>query len=205
MPALAIAALAGLATMLMVGRFRDEAAAPSEAGCIIEGADLVGGPISLSDTLNQPVTQADFAGEPAVVYFGFTNCPDACPTAMYLLAEALKLPGGYDAQPILITVDPERDTPEVLGRYIHTDGFPDGLDGLTGTPEQIDAAAAAFRVVHQKSPIEGAPANVYNVDHTSFLYVLDGEWRTRAIITTQGRTPQEIAACIDRGLGGGRT
>jgi protein SCO1/2 len=201
-PALAIAGIAGLVSLLMVGRLRDDAAAGPPEGCIIEGAALIGGPISLMDARSQPVTQADFAGEPAVLYFGFTHCPDVCPTTMYQLAEALKLPGGQDLQPILISVDPERDTPEVLAAYVHTEGFPEGLQGLTGTLAQVQAAAEAFKVVRQRAPIEGAPAEVYNVDHTSFLYVMDGEWRTRAVLPTQGRTPQDIAACIDAGLAG---
>ena len=74
-------------------------------------------------------TQADFAGEPAVIYFGFTHCPDICPTSMYTLAEALAEPDGYDVQPILITVDPERDTPARMGEYTRTQGFPPGLVG----------------------------------------------------------------------------
>lgn len=202
-PALAMAGLAGLATLLVVGRLREGAtvAGPPE-GCIIEGAELIGGPISLMDARNQPVTQADFAGEPAVVYFGFTHCPDVCPTTMYQLSEALKLPGGYDVQPILISVDPGRDTPEAMETYVHTDGFPEGLQGLTGSEAQVQAAAEAFKVVRQRAPIEGAPADVYNVDHTSFLYVMDGQWRTRSILPTQGRSPEDIAACISAGLAG---
>jgi protein SCO1/2 len=202
-PALAVAGIAGLVSLLVVGRLREDgvAARPPE-GCILEGAELIGGPISLQDARNQTVTQADFAGEPAVVYFGFTHCPDVCPTTMYQLAEALKLPGGHDVQPILISVDPERDTPDVLNTYVHTDGFPDGLQGLTGSEAQVQAAAEAFKVVRQRAPIDGAPADVYNVDHTSFLYVMDGNWQTRAVLPTQGRSPADIAACIDAGLAG---
>ncbi|MDX2273828.1 MAG: SCO family protein [Hyphomonadaceae bacterium] len=202
-PALAVAALAGLVAMLMVGRFRDDTVAMIPEGCIIEGAELIGGPISLLDARGQMVTQADFAGEPAVVYFGFAHCPDICPTTMYQLAEALKLPGGFDIQPILISVDPERDTPELLDAYVHTSGFPDGLQGLTGSEAQVDAAARVFRVVRQKAPIDGAAPDVYNVDHTSFLYVMDGQWRTRAVLPTQGRSPEDIAACISAGLSAG--
>lgn len=201
-PALAAAGLAGLAAMLIVGRIGggDESVAAAPEGCILENADAVGGPISLADVNNQPVTQADFAGEPAIVFFGFTHCPDICPNAMYLLSSALEQPNSYDVQSILVTVDPERDTPAAMRAYVGTDGFPAGLVGLTGSQAQIDAAADAFRVVHQKRPIEGAPADVYNVDHTGFFYVLDGEWRTKAIMPSQGRTPEQLAACIRAGL-----
>lgn len=199
-PALAAAALAGAGALMLVNQSGHRAAEAPIEGCILRNVDALGGPISLVDTNGGAVTQADFTDQPSIVYFGYTHCPDVCPTTMYALATALAEPGGYDIQPILITVDPERDTEPVLNQYVHTNGFPQGLIGLTGTPAQIDAAARAFQVVHQKAPIAGAPDNVYNVDHSSFLYVMDQHWRTRAVIATAGRTPQEIAQCAARGL-----
>lgn len=214
-PALAVAALAGLGALLLVGgqNSGQQGAAGAPIDCILENADGVGGPIDLVDGNGARVTQADFAGEPAVVYFGFAHCPDVCPTSMYALAEALALPGGYDVQPILITVDPERDTPEVMAAYASAGGFPSGLAGLSGTVEQIEAAKRSFQVYANRTPIAGAPADQYNVDHSSFLYVLDGQWRTRAIVPTMRRAepgnpasplaatpPETIAACIAAGL-----
>lgn len=200
-PALAVAALAALGALLLVGRNGEQSPrTPVVENCIIEGADAVGGPITLVDSNGATVTQADFAGAPAVVYFGFTHCPDICPTTMYALATALAEPGGYDVQAVLVSLDPERDTPEVMGAYVRTDGFPAGLVGLTGTREQVDAAKAAFHVYSARAPIEGAGADVYNVDHSSFLYVLDGQWRTRAIINTVAATPDQMAQCIAVGL-----
>ncbi|MBL8548045.1 MAG: SCO family protein [Hyphomonadaceae bacterium] len=213
-PAIAVAGLAALGAMLLVGTNglgRQATAVPRD--CIIENADGVGGPIDLVDANGARITQADFAGAPAVMYFGFTHCPDICPTSMYTLAEALAEPNGYDVQPILVTVDPERDTPQRMGEYAHTEGFPRGLVGLSGSREQIDAAARAFQVHHSKAPIPGAPADQYNVDHSSLLYVLDRNWRTVSIIQTMNRadplnpqsplvpvSPQNIAACIAAGL-----
>jgi protein SCO1/2 len=199
-PALAAAALAAIAAMLLVGRNGGEktATAPLE-NCILEGAEEVGGPVDLVDANGARVTQADFAGEPAVVYFGFTHCPDICPTSMYALAAALEAPGGYDVQPVLISLDPERDTPEVMGAYARTGGFPTGLVGLTGTRAQVDAAKAAFHVYSARTPVEG-PDGAYNVDHSSFLYVLDGQWRTRSIVNTVRATPEQMAQCIAAGL-----
>ncbi|MGE0594742.1 MAG: SCO family protein [Hyphomonadaceae bacterium] len=198
-PALAAAGLAGLGAMLIVGMPQDgPSAAPT--GCIVENADAVGGAISLVDANGNRVTQADFSGEPAVLFFGFTHCPDICPTAMYVLGEAMSLPGAHDAQSVLISVDPERDTPDAMGAYVQTGGFPAGLVGLTGTPEQVRAAADAFRVVYQKRPIEGAAEDVYNVDHTGFFYVMDGNWRTAAIMPSQTATPETLNACIAAGL-----
>jgi protein SCO1 len=201
-PALAAAALAAIAAMLLVGRNGAEKAAgvPVVENCILEGAEEVGGPIELVDANGSAVTQADFAGEPAVVYFGFTHCPDICPTSMYSLAAALEQPGGYDVQSVLISLDPERDTSAVMGAYARTGGFPPGLVGLTGSRAQVDAAKAAFHVYSQRADIAGATDGSYNVDHSSFLYVLDGEWRTRSIVNTTRATPEQVAACIAAGL-----
>jgi protein SCO1/2 len=214
-PALAVAALAGLGALVLVGGQGggQKSAAAAPVDCILENADGVGGPIDLVDGNGARVTQADFAGQPAVLYFGFANCPDVCPTSMYTLAQALALPGGYDVQAILVTVDPARDTPALMQDYAGTDGFPPGLIGLSGSIEQIDAAKRAFQVYAAPAPVEGAPAGQYNVDHSSFLYVLDGEWRTRAIVPTMRREaggdpaspmaatpPETIAACIAAGL-----
>jgi protein SCO1/2 len=201
-PALAAALLAAFTALLLVGRNGGEksTATPVVENCILEGADAVGGPIELQDANGARVTQADFAGEPAVIYFGFTHCPDICPTSMYTLAEAQALPGGYDVQPILISLDPERDTPAVMGQYARTDGFPSGLVGLTGSRAQVDAAKAAFHVYSARAEIAGAPADIYNVDHSSFLYVVDGAWRTRAIVNTARANPEQTAACIAAGL-----
>jgi len=214
-PALGVAGLAAVCALLLVGTNHGKQAiiTPAPQDCILEGADAVGGPISLLDSNGAHITQADFVGQPAVVYFGFTHCPDACPTTMYSLTEALAAPGGYDVTPVLITVDPERDTPDVMRAYTHTQGFPAGLVGLTGSAAQVDGAKQAFRVYASRSPIEGAPANVYNVDHSSFLYVMDRHWRTVAITPTMKRErpedptstqvavpPAELAACIAAGL-----
>ncbi|MES1201605.1 MAG: SCO family protein, partial [Pseudomonadota bacterium] len=153
-PALAAAGLAGLAAIWAVWP-RAQVSGPPE-GCITQGLQSIGGPVALLDTNGHPVTQADITADgPAVLYFGFTHCPDACPTAMYSLAQALQQPGGYDIQPVLVSIDPERDTPAVMNAYVKTGGFPAGLVGLTGSPEQVRAAADAFRVVYSKSPLDG--------------------------------------------------
>jgi protein SCO1 len=198
-PALAAAVAAAIGTLFLVGHLPETATAPPE-NCILQGAEQVGGPFALIDAHGQAVTQADFHQQPAIVYFGYTHCPDVCPTTMYALAQALAAPGGYDIQPVLITVDPQRDTPQVLSQYVRTNGFPAGLQGLTGSAAQVQAAEAAFRVYSHVQPVEGAPSDVYNVDHTSFLYVMDGQWRTRAIVNSAHATPAEITQCIAAGL-----
>lgn len=212
-PALAAAALAAIGALLLIGINGSGHSQAASRNCILEGAEDVGGPIELVDHNGGRVTQADFTGQPAVIYFGFTHCPDVCPTSMYAVSEALSQPGGRDVQSILISLDPERDTPALMNAYVHTDGFPQGLVGLTGSRAQVDAAKAAFHVYSARAPIEGAPADVYNVDHSSFLYVVDGQWRTVAIIPTVGQADpanaaggvaaapvEDIAACISAGL-----
>lgn len=211
-PALAAAALAGVGALVIVGRGGpDSAAAPGN--CILEGADVIGGPIDLLDSNGAHVTQRDFAGTPAAIYFGFSNCPFACPATMVSLAQALEMPSSFDVQPILISLDPARDTPERIGAYAATDGFPPGLVGLTGDHAQIDAAKRAFRVHAQRAEVEGAPEDVYDIDHSSLLYIVDGQWRTVAAARTVQRAdeadpsspliavpPEDIAACIAAGL-----
>lgn len=177
----------------------------------MEGAEVVGGPISLVDHNAAPVTQADFAGEPMVLYFGYTHCPDVCPISLNTLAEALAEPGGFDVQTAFVTLDPERDTPEVISQYIRSAGFPPGLLGLTGAPAQIGAAKTAFQVHGARASDDGQGA--YLVDHSSMIYVLDSQWKTVAIMPTITRedpaNPEsalvpvphaELARCIARGL-----
>lgn len=200
-PAVAVAGLAGLGALMLVmsnGARGTSTVAPPN--CILENAAGVGGPISLIDGHGARVTQHDFAGRPALVYFGFTHCPDICPNTMYMVADA-QAQGAPDAQTVLISLDPERDTPEVMGAYVRTEGFPAGLVGLTGTRAEVDAAKGAFRVYSARAPIEGAPTDVYNVDHSSFVYVMDGQWQTRAIYNTLGGNPGDLAQCVAAGLG----
>lgn len=215
-PAVAAAALAAVGAIFLVSSNGRESTVTMSVprDCIVEGAEELGGPIDLVDQNGARVTQADFAGEPAVVYFGFTHCPDVCPTSMFAIAEALSAPNGYDVQPILITVDPARDTPERMREYVATEGFPSGLVGLTGSQAQVAAALSAFHAYGRpQAPAPGAPADVYNVDHSSFLYVMDAHWRPVAAMRTFRREnendpqsaivpapPAEIAACIAAGI-----
>lgn len=202
-PALAAAALAAAATMIWLWpRFDGQNVDAAPAGCILSGLDHFGGPIALTDQNGHTVTQANFASRPSVLYFGYTHCPDACPTTLYALGQTLSAPHHPNVQPVFITVDPARDTPDVMRLYAGTNGFPAGLVGLSGSEAQVKAAADAFRVVYRKAPVEGGDAATYNVDHTSLIYVLDSTWRTRAVMSTPEATPQAIAACIKAGLAG---
>jgi len=214
-PAIGAAALAALGAILVVGINGGGRTEAVPVGCILgEDAAVLGGPIDLVDTNRSHVTQADFAGTPSVVYFGFTNCPAICPTSMLTVGQALASEDMPDVQPILVTVDPQRDTPERMREYVATDGFPPGLVGLTGTQTQIDAATRMFHAYGRAlPPADASQPNVYDVDHSSFLHVLDGQWRPVAAIRTMRRendldptspivpvSPEDIAACVRIGL-----
>jgi protein SCO1 len=205
-PALAAAALAGLAALLIVGRLGvGDGAAPK--GCLLDHASLAvfGGPIDLVDPNGRRVTEADLSSGPSIVYFGYTHCPDVCPTTLYAVAQAISLlgPKGFDLQPVMISVDPQRDTTQVMDAYVSTSGFPEGLIGLTGAPDKVKAAADAFKVYYRRAPIEGE-TEAYNVDHSSLLYVMDQHWRARAVMPSVSAKPADIADCVTAALSAGR-
>jgi protein SCO1/2 len=131
----------------------------------------VGGPFTLENGSGQTVTDRDFRGKYLLVYFGYTYCPDVCPTTLNAVADALdKLgPKGSALQPLFITVDPERDTPAVMKQYAAA--FTPRLIGLTGTPEQIARVAKEYRVYYAKHRTGPGP-NDYSMDHSSVLYLM---------------------------------
>lgn len=138
------------------------------------GKALVGGPFTLVDQTGRTVTDKDFRGRFMLVYFGFTNCPDICPSGLQVMSAALdKLgPKGDQVTPILITVDPERDTPQQLASYVPS--FHPRLLGLTGSPEQVSAALKAYRVYAKKVEDPKSSAG-FTYDHTSIIYLMDRE------------------------------
>lgn len=137
----------------------------------VSGEALIGGPFQLTDQDGNAVTEQTYKGKLMLIYFGFTYCPDACPTALGVMSAALdKLDVAAErVVPILITVDPERDTPEVLKDYVSN--FHPRMVGLTGTKEEVAQAAKAYRVFYEKTPNESAPAE-YGMNHTSIIYLM---------------------------------
>jgi protein SCO1/2 len=171
-PALAIA----LAGLLLAGCNAD---APKFRSTDITGAEL-GRELRLSDHNGAPRTLADFQGKVLVVFFGFTHCPDVCPTTLAELARARKMlgPDADRVQVVMVTVDPERDTPQVLRDYV-TALDPSFL-GLTGDAEAIARTAREFKVFYQKSA--GSSPQSYNVDHSSGSFVFDPSGRVRLLV-----------------------
>ena len=190
--------LAIVLAALSVSGCAREAALPKT--CATTGIERVGGPISLVDEHGRPVTQADFADKPTLLYFGFANCPDVCPTSLQALRVGLEArkKGAAPLNVALVTVDPERDTPEILARYVANDAFPVALRGLTGTPAQAKAAQEAFKVFAQRRDDPGSAAG-YAFDHTSMFYLMDRRWRPVAIFPSEMQ-PAEMAACIEGAL-----
>ena len=168
---------------------REERRAPTRTS----GEALIGGPFTLVNQDGETVTDADFRGRAMLIYFGYTYCPDVCPFSLQIMAAALdqlEPELRQQIQPILITVDPERDTVEQLAQYVASPAFPSGLVGLTGTPEQVAAAAAAYRVAYRRS--EGEAEDDYLMDHSSIVYLMDAEGRFVDVFS-HGADPQTMA------------
>ncbi|WP_409433112.1 SCO family protein [Litorimonas sp. RW-G-Af-16] len=168
--------------------------APGRSGKTVSvGTADIGGPFTLVETTGDVVTEADLLGKPHLVYFGFAYCPDICPTALQKMGAAQELLGkqGDEIGYVLITVDPERDTPESLGQYITADVFPKGLRGFTGTVEQIEVAKQAYKVTAMKADMPGSAAD-YTINHSDIMYLMDQDGKF--VDYFYGRsTPQDIA------------
>jgi protein SCO1/2 len=184
---LGAAALACVAALSLTGC--DRAGAPSFKGIDITGADYAR-ELPLSDPDGKRRSLAEFKGRVVVVFFGFTQCPDVCPTTMVELAAVKKQLGadGERVQGIFVTVDPERDTPELLKAYV--DNFDAGFVALRGTPEETLAAAKHFKVFFAKVP--GKTEGSYTIDHTAGSYVFDPQGRVR-LFTRHGTGPEALA------------
>ncbi|PCI33181.1 MAG: SCO family protein [Alphaproteobacteria bacterium] len=143
---------------------------------------LIGGPFSLVDHHGKNVTEKDFRGKYMLIYFGYTYCPDICPMELQIMSDALdRVPGHVlkDIVPVFISVDPDRDTVEVLSQYVPA--FHEKMVGLTGTTDQIKAVKKTWRVYAAKEKTEeGADPDSYLVSHTSYIYLMDrtGEYVT---------------------------
>jgi cytochrome oxidase Cu insertion factor (SCO1/SenC/PrrC family) len=177
---LALIVLAGLmvgaAAALAIFPEARERLLPASAPSV--GSALVGGPFTLTDQTGKRVTDKDLRGRYTLVFFGFTYCPDVCPSALQVMAAALdKLgPQGQKITPLFITVDPERDSPAQLASYLKS--FHPRLVGLTGTPAEIEAVTKAYRVYVKKVADPKSSAG-YTFDHSAIIYLMgpDGAYR----------------------------
>jgi protein SCO1/2 len=150
---------------------------PAFQGGNITGTGL-GKSLALTDINGKPRTIKDFAGRVVVVFFGFTQCPDICPTSLAKLTETMNMLGSAAdrVQVLMVTVDPERDTPEILKQYVNA--FDPRFLALTGTPDEIKQAAASFKAYYAKVP---GPDGNYSMDHTASFYLFDKKGEARVL------------------------
>jgi protein SCO1/2 len=192
------AALATVTVVVVSGRDR----AAEVNGTTATGQASVGGPFQLVDQNGQPVDETLLDDHWSLVFFGFTYCPDFCPTTLTVLEATRQRLGAAadDLQIVFISVDPERDTPQALKAYLSSDGFPPGVIGLTGTPEQVAAAARSYRAYYEKV----GEGDGYTMNHSLTVYLMgpDGQFRS-ALAHDLG--PERSAQLIQRVMARGET
>jgi protein SCO1 len=168
-----------------------------QAGAPIRAqAAAIGGPFHLIDQDGRAVSDQDFRGKPLLVFFGYTHCPDVCPTTLFDVSEVMRRlgPEADRAAALFITVDPQRDTPATLKDYLSS--FDPHLRGLTGSTDATAAVAKAYRVYYKKVPTEG---DDYTMDHTAIVYLMDKDGHFVAPFSLR-RTPEAAADDLRRYL-----
>ncbi len=174
-----------LATLWLVGGLRS--VAPPAA---------IGGPFQLTDQLGQTVTEKNLLGKPTMIFFGFTHCPDVCPTSLFEMSEVMRAMGS-DAGKVngyFVSVDPERDTAAAMKDYLSS--FDPHLKGLTGSQDEITKVISAYRVYARKIPLKGGD---YTMDHTALIYLMDRDGKFVRPFDLK-RKPEESAADLKRYL-----
>jgi len=143
----------------------------------------LGAPFTLTNHLNEPITEQALAGKPIAVVFGFTSCPEVCPTTLFDLDRWMTGadPGGQRLEAFFVTVDPERDKPENLNSYVTY--FSDRITGITGPPEDVWALADAWAVAHEKRYFTDDPNDGYDVNHTASIFLMDAKGQFRGTIS----------------------
>jgi protein SCO1/2 len=185
------AALAGLVLCVSLGLLASGLMSPSGA----PRTAAIGGPFRLTDQNGRMVTERDLKGAPFLVFFGFTHCPEVCPTTLFEVSEILRKlgPDADRVRALFITIDPDRDTSAALKDYLSS--FDPRMLGLTGDPAEIAAVAKAYRVYYKKVPLE----QDYTMDHTTIVYLMDKEGRFVSPFNLK-RTTEAAAADLRRYL-----
>ena len=175
---IAVAVAVAVSAIVVVSGRGDAGPASGLAGST--GQPDVGGPFQLVNQDGQAVDQTVLNGKWSLVFFGFTYCPDYCPTTLGMLEATKRALGDRadEVQIVFISIDPERDTPQALKDYLSSDGFPEGVIGLTGTPEQVRAAADAYRAVYQKV----GEGDAYTLNHSLTIYLMGPDGRLRSAL-----------------------
>lgn len=175
----ALVALAALISgTLVLGHLQQTA----RQGAALPGAARIGGDFTLVRQTGEPFSSAELKGHPYLMFFGFTHCPDICPTTLLELSKHLDAVGdaARDLKVLFITVDPERDTPEIMAQYMSS--FDPRIIGLTGTPEQIVNVAKLYRAFYEKVPGEG---DSYSMNHTASVFLFDADGNLQSTLSWQ--------------------
>ncbi len=185
LPVAAVVLIVAVVGVVVVNRLRP----PSFNGIVLQ-AGKPAADFTLTASTGEPASLSDYRGKWVILYFGYTFCPDVCPTTLARISAALNQIGdkAKDVQVIMVSVDPERDTPERLATYLGA--FNPSFLGLTGTVDQVNQAATPFGIYFAKNDVEGA--SDYLVDHTASVTVVDPEGRTR-LVWLYDATPEAIA------------
>jgi protein SCO1 len=181
----AMAGVAGFAVAALAIAFAITARQPGHTGIA-----SIGGPFTLVDDTGAPVSDKMLAGKPYAIYFGYTYCPEVCPTTLFDLSRWIKKlgPDADKLNYVFVTVDPERDTPKLLHAYLSS--FDKRIRGFTGTPAQIAKIAGEYRVYYKKLPTSDGS---YLMDHTSMIYLMDAAERFDTIIPYQENDASAVA------------
>jgi protein SCO1/2 len=188
-PLLILAAAAGViavgAGTAFVTRPKPSPAAQSQAA-----AAEIGGPFRLVDQAGRPVTEKDLIGKPSLIFFGFTYCPEVCPTTLSAVTAWMKTlgPDADRLNLVFVTIDPERDTPKQMAAYLTS--FDSRIRGLSGTPEQVAQIAREYRVYYKKVPLDGGD---YTMDHSTPVYLVDASGGFRTLIAYQEPPAEAVA------------
>lgn len=166
-----------------------------------KSAVSIGGPFAMTDNRGKSVSEADYRGKYLLIYFGYTYCPDVCPTELGVMARALDLlgPPADKVQPLFVSVDPERDTPAHLNDYVGL--FHPRLVGLTGTAEQVRDIARVYRVYYAKAPQKDGKPDEYLMDHSSFIYLMGPDGGFIGVYPA-GTAPDRIAQDLGTRIAG---
>ncbi len=181
--ALVVVALLALAAVIFIGAQEKPRAA------------LIGGPFALKDGDGKTVSDETLKGRPFLVYFGYTHCPDVCPTELARISDVLGKMGNQAIPVLFITVDPERDTPKVMQDYVSS--FNPAILGLSGSSQAVEATEKTFRVYSHKGPLQ--PDGDYSMDHSSVVYLMDKNGAFVEAFNVE-RPPEDAAKDLEKYL-----
>lgn len=195
---IALAVALAVGTIAVVSGRGDSRSASRQIGS--SGQPDVGGPFQLVNQDGQAVDQTMLNGKWSLVFFGFTWCPDYCPTTLQMLEATKRALGDRadEVQIVFISVDPERDTPQAMKDYLSSDGFPEGVIGLTGTPAQVRAAADVYRASYQKV----GEGEAYTMNHSLTIYLMGPDGRYRSALG-HDLGPERSARLIEQAMARG--